>query len=197
MRCVALLLFLTSAAPALAVCPRATDLDHGIGFDIAGGEQEEFRRTGDHMIESRYYFDAESGARNLLAQGVYLVEVVDLEHDRPVPATRATYSYPLQPDQMPVPVPGARWDTGVVILSSEGISSETQVYTFGEMTRISFGDCTYDMMPIQIGYRAGSESSEQVDLIHWLPELGISYLAGSVIDGQEDTYDYIAVYRLP
>ncbi len=179
---------------AMAACPTAEDLTDGIRFDVVGGDWEVFKRLNSNAIEARYFFGAGSGVRNLLAQGLYLVEFADFEDNDILHSTRVTYSFPLSLGDMPVPQENGGWNTKAVAFSLEdGFYTETHVYTFGtERTKV-FGACSYKMLPIEIRYPIDGEDTGDVDVIHWLPELGIGYLAASKGEDYHDTYDYISI----
>lgn len=194
MRSVLLLVF--SATPVFAACPTIDDMKSGVRFDLASGEYETLRLVNDTLVESIFHFDGGGALRNLLAHGLYLVEVVDLENDTPVPSTRSVYTYPVEPNFMPMPSVGGSWSTGAALLTSNGIEYETQIYKYGDWAETSFGACTYKSMPITIDYVFEGEFSGDRDIINWLPELGFGYLAGS-IEGEDRTdYTYISIQKL-
>lgn len=191
-----------AASPALAQaqCPTAEDLTKGIRFEIEGGDRETYRSFASGVIAATYESSEPPASRVLLAQGVYLLELVDLAEgpvgpdSRVQPGSRTTYSYPMKAPDMPVPAPGGSWQVTAAMLSQGEIGSEKQHYGFGAMTRISFGACAYDMFPIEITYPG--EDGGTVDLLHYLPALGLSYLAASTYDGSTDRYNYIAIEAL-
>ena len=149
--------------------------------------------SSDTMVEARYHFDETDGLRNLLAKGLYLAEVIDFSGDTLDPATRLTYSYPMDFAEMPLPTPGGNWNTGATVLGSDGMNVENQVYSFGQFTTLTIGACSYQMMPIEIRYPVQEEDTEAVDTLHWLPDLGLSYLAGSQQGQEVDRYDYVGI----
>ncbi|MEM6618313.1 MAG: hypothetical protein AAF761_08990 [Pseudomonadota bacterium] len=187
-----------AAVFAQAICPAEEDLEKGIRFDVAGGEYETFQRTGDDIITSRYYFDAQSGLRSLLAKGMYLVETVDFEDGSLLTDTRTTYSYPLKPAEMPDVAAGLTWNTAAVTLGPDGLGQEAQTYSFGDERTIVIGACSFRMIPVTIRYPAqDSGDAGDVDTIHYLLDVGVGYLAAASGPDFNDTYDYIGVSLLP
>lgn len=175
---------------ALADCPTGENLNNGIRFQVIGGDNEVFRTHGTPGVVEAFY-NASDGytTRTLLGQGVYLLEVLDFENNEPVPDSRSTYGFPTTPAEMPLPKPFGGWAVKVGTLNSDGPGSEVQSYSFGDMTEYSFGACTYQMIPVHIRY----EDDEAVDVLHYLPQLGLSYLAEvRSVDGT-DVYSYYQI----
>lgn len=191
----ATLLSLILAQPALAEeCPTRADLAQtGIRFDIEGGEWEVFRAFGDGVVSSLYHgADTGEPLRVLLGQGVYLLETADLKGGTPDPATRYTYSYPMPPAEMPLPTPGGRFAVSAAVMGDGDLRREDQAYTFGPEIQATFGTCSYRAMEITITYD-GDDSTR--DTLLYLPDLGISYLSGSVYPDGRDSYTYLAIRK--
>ena len=176
------------SSPAMASCPTGADLATGIRFETADGEWEIYRQVKPDVVEALYHFNATEAMRNVLVKGIYLTEVVDLENGSPVPTTRSVYTYPVLPEDMPMPTPNGKWKTGATVLSTEGMSFEGQTYSFGDFAPHRIGDCTYQMMPIEVSYTVHEEETDSIDYVHWLPELGLAYLAGGKTGDEIDTY---------
>jgi len=183
-----------SATAASAQCPTADNLQTGIRFTLADGETETFRKKGAAIVEAVFEYKDPPASRVLLAQGVYLLELIDLENGMPQPGTRSTYSYPMTAAEMPLPQPGGHWSVTAAVLDMGDLRRDNQVYTFGTMTQATYGACSYDMLPITITYPG--DESDPIDLLHYLPGLGLSYLAESTYSGSTDRYDYIAIEAL-
>ena len=178
---------------AFADCPTVSDLETGIRFTIEGNETETFRTTAPGVVTSIYTFGDGADLRVLLGQGVYLLELIDIENGKPLPDTRTTYSYPERPADLPAPQPDATWQTTAAVFENGTLRSETQSYTSGTPTRVSFGPCSYDMFPIEILY-SGDQTS--TDTLHYLPEFRISYLASSIGQEATDVYTYLSIEAL-
>ena len=176
---------------AFAECPTGADLTTGIRVTEPDGATDTYTRESAHLVESQYRFEPGEGARSLLAQGIYMVLAQDVEAGTIVPGTRSTYTYPLPPEQMPIPEPGGSWTADVVTLDSEGIARETHVMTFGALSRITFGPCSYGMIPIEIRY--GEEDGE---LLHYLPELGFALLGAYGVGSNRETYVYSKIEKV-
>ncbi|MDQ2091321.1 hypothetical protein [Marimonas arenosa] len=69
------------------------------------------------------------------------------------------------------------------VLDQGALRSEKQVYDFGVAEQMRIGDCSYTMIPVEIRY---DDADDDVDVLHYLPELGISYFAGGLENGKGD-----------
>lgn len=181
----------TISGTALAQCPTSEALAAGIRFGIDGGDTETFRSFAPGVIVSLYEAADPPASRVLLAQGVYLLDLIDIEDGKPQPGTRTTYSYPMKPPDMPVPQPGGSWSVTAAVFDMGDLRSEEQVYSFGAAATATYGTCRYDMVPITITYPG--DTGDAVDVLHYLPSLGLSYLAQSTYDGTTDRYDYTSI----
>lgn len=197
MRHVLMLLCLTAPLGA-AACPTGADLVGGIRLTDPDGVTETFREMQPGVVRGLYTLDDTTTIRNLLGQGVYLLEVVDLENGAPVPDTRSTYSFPIAPADMPRPTPNGGWTTKVATLIDGSLGSETQVYSFGALTTQTYGACSYNMIPITVSFPP--DPSDYRDTLHYLPALGFSYLAESAFteNGERnvDRYSYVTIEAL-
>ena len=68
-----------------------------------------------------------------------------------------------------MPTPGGRWDTLVTILDRGELKSHTETFVFGEATRVTFGACGYDMLPITAIYHNEDEGEDNPTVIHITP----------------------------
>lgn len=178
-------------------CPTAQDLERGIRFDLASAEWEVFTRTSDGLVQSDFHYGDGAGTRLLLAKGLYLLQIVDFDAQGVLSDTRQSFSYPLRPSEMPDPQPGGGWSVKAAVLGPEGLTEEVQVYDFGEMSQQTYGACTYAMMPITITYSVDGNQTMSTDFIHWLPELGLSFLAAFEDEQGLESYTYIGVRAVP
>ncbi|WP_353472840.1 hypothetical protein PVT71_02075 [Salipiger sp. H15] len=185
------LAFVLTLLPGLALaapCPSAADLEKGIRLRGPEGASELFTRQGPAVIRSVYEQDGVAISRTLLGAGVYLLEAIDLEEGEPVPVTRITYGYPVTPAAMPEPKPAGSWAVKVAVKETGSLRSEMLSFRFGPLTEISFGACTYEMMPIIQRYEDGT-----IDYLSWLPGLGLSFLSGFSDTEGEERYEYYAI----
>jgi hypothetical protein len=187
-------LILLFASTAAVACPGPDALERGIRFEIAGGESESFRRQGPHILSATYAVEGDPVSRMLLAQGLYMLELIDIEDGAFVPPSRATYTYEVEPGRMPQPMAGATWSATVTVFEGGSVVTERQVFGFGGESQVSFGPCTYRMIPVEIRYPDAEDGT--VELVHYLPELGLSYLARSTWDRGEERYDYLGIEAL-
>ncbi len=193
MRTLVLALALTAPAAAVAACPTAADLETGIRFEVAGGEWEIFTTLPNGMIVSEYFLEPKVSSRTILAKGLYMVELVDLENGDFVPGTRSTFAFPVAPDQMPDPRDGGGWNLQVAVSDQDGLFAETQVYEFGTVQNQTYGACTYDMIPVNFWFGEGEIDPELYDVMHYLPQLGIAYLAEAKGGEYADVFDYVGI----
>lgn len=189
----ALLLAATGiAGGAQAGCPTGADMTSGVTFRLSTGETESFRRLDNGLIQGLFAYEPDQASRTLLARGIYLLEVVTLENGKPDFTTRTTYSFPQPPSELPLPASGGEWSVTAATYGEGHIATERQHYAFGEMTRQSYGACSYDMIPITIRYPE-LDDEQRHDVLHFLPELGLSYLAEFHDKDGSDIYDYISI----
>ena len=184
------------ASPALAECPRTGDLATGIRAMMSDGTYEDYRDLGPGLVEMIGTYEDGYVARNLLGQGVYVVELSDLEDGKIVPDSRTTYSYPVDVAELPIPQPGARWTGETAGRDYEGFFAETQSHTWGAMTRATYGACSYDLIVGRFAYSGDGYSYKEE--IHYLPELGIGLLASYAddIESEADVYTYVGIEKL-
>jgi len=185
-----------AGAAAQTACPTGADVDRGVRFHLATGETEVFRRLDSGIIESHFAYDGENSLRLLLAKGIYLLEVVEFNNEAAVSGSRVTYGFPLAPAEMPEPTAGGGWTVTVARLERGSLDSETQSYSFGNPTTQTYGACTYSMLPIEISYPLDTDS-KRLDVLHYLPDLGLSYLAGFSDSESTVTNTYTAIEALP
>ncbi|GGF48385.1 MULTISPECIES: hypothetical protein [Mameliella] len=188
MRSLVLAAGLAFLAPVAWGCPVGSDIDKGIRFTVDDVDTEEYRRIGPGMIEAVYSASDGLVTRNLLAQGVYLVELVDLVEGVPDQDTRVTYAFPGRAEELAVPEPGGQVTYDVAINNLGDLDKERQIYDFGPLSKINFGACEYDLIPIEIRYEP--DDSGTVDLLYYLPAFGFSYYAGSDYTDGSDRYNY-------
>ena len=186
------------ASPAFAECPVAGDLSTGIRATMDDGTYEDFTTLGNGLVEMLGYYDddIEFVTRYFLAHGTYVVQAIDMEADKAIVDSRWTYSYPVNPGELPPPEADARWSGKVGGLDSGGAFQETHSHRWGAVTTASYGDCSYDMILGTLFYKGdGYEFSEEV---HYLPELGISLLTRFFEEAEDvdDVYTYVSIEKL-
>ena len=186
------LLLAATASAAAAQCPTVTDMAAGVQFETSAGEHETFRQTNPTLVEALLDFGAGDASRTLLAKGIYLLEVVDIHDGVPQGDTRTTFSYPVGHAEMPDPAPGGTWSVTAATLHDGRIDSEAQDYSFGAIDSRDYGGCSYAMMEITIRY-PNEDDPLRRDVLHYLPDLGLSYLAEYHDKDGSDVYDYIKI----
>ena len=192
--CLAAALLLPTLAAA-ADCPAAGDLATGIELGDGNEVIERFTRLDDGTIQSLADWGGGYGAQMRLLDGVYLVEIHDLEEGVPVPNSGITYRLPLPEGGAPRPEAGGTWDVSVAKLDGVQPTVERQVYSFGPRAPVSIGACSYDAVTVRIAYPDDPEGL--VETVLFLPDLGISWLSGAKSgDAPEDHYDYTYIRRV-
>ncbi|MEL7100562.1 MAG: hypothetical protein AAGM84_17180 [Pseudomonadota bacterium] len=175
-----------------ATCPQAGALATGIKVTLSDGSAETFKSIGPGRVEN--YTDAgkPDGNYNILAQGIYLRATSQLSDGIVDSSSRITYNFPLADDQMPLPVPGGRWDVEVAVLEGGSIDSEIHAISFGQNARYTIGACGYDMIPVVI--RIGPEDDWIEETLYYLPTLEIAlYSKYDAIDEPEEVYVYTGI----
>ncbi|MGP6086897.1 hypothetical protein [Antarctobacter jejuensis] len=170
------------AAPMAMACPVADDMGKGIRFTVDGTDTEEYRRQSAGLIEVLYITAQGDVTRNLLGQGVYLLEYVDVIDGTPDLSTRTTYAFPGKPEDLKVPEPGASVTYDVVVNYAGDLDKEQQIYSFGQKSLLNFGACEYEMIVAEVRY--SPDETETIDYLYYLPEFGFAYYVGSdSVDG--------------
>ncbi|MBO9472916.1 MULTISPECIES: hypothetical protein [unclassified Shimia] len=192
----ALLLALTCfASPLAAQCPTASDMETGIRLEDKDGAMETYQSFGANHVRGLWEDTTGIQSKYVLLKGLYIVEQFDLEDGNAIPDSRATHSYPISPEDAPLPVAGGRWDTKVVTMDTEGVESRVESYVFGDTTRITLGGCSYDMIPVT-GIYYDDDGYEET--LHYLPELGFSYLSEARYTNEApDRYVYVDIKAVP
>jgi len=173
---------------ALANCPTNADMATGVRFTVDTVDTETFRAVRPGVVEAIYQ-SQDYAARNLLGQGIYLLELVDLVNGDPDLNTRVTYAFAETAEDLPVPAANSTLTFKVLVSEGGSFETESQSYTMGAATAVSFGACSYDMIPIEVRYSPDEDNT--VDVLHYLPELGFAYFAESRYgEGERDVFSY-------
>lgn len=174
MRAIALTIGLFPAV-ALADCPTADDVERGVRFTASNGNTDTYRRTGDGVIEADFRDAGGQGTRVTLAKGIYILSFSRASGSEIDARSTSRWSYPEA--DFPDPVAEGGWDVEAIVASPDGTETQSQKIRFGEPTEMTFGDCTYEMLPIEAEFRA--ETFNYFDRLHYFPSLGIAYVAAS------------------
>ena len=152
----------------------AADLAGGIRIDKDTGVVETYRTLRPGIVGLLIEYDAHSGSKVDLAQGVYSLGFTDIVEGKLDPETRVIYSYDVAPADMPVPAPGSRWQTSGTVIDSDGQGAETIGASWRALEQITVDGCTYAAISGTIRY-VGEGYTFEEGLIY-LPALGISSL---------------------
>ena len=186
------LLALALPAQALAQCPTADDLARGILFTGAEGETELFTSGDGDTILARFRSPEGLESDAVLARGVYLMDLVS--HPGAPEETRSLYAFPLLTRELPLPTPGGSFEIAAEVSVGDHAATELQSYSFGPAGEARYGDCAYEVIPVEITY---STLQGTVETYHYLPALGISYFAAVSSEMGDHTYPYIRIEALP
>lgn len=182
---------------AVADCPVAADLETGIEIRYADDSSEIYNRLGDEVV-----MVSEGGAdptwRNLLARGVFVLQLASLEEGRVDPAYTTNITYPVPLADLSLPVPGgtAIYHTVTNEANFATISTETQTHSYGEAGSLVIGDCSYGMIPMDVTYSgAGDWATTYIEEIGYLPDLGIGVLLSFREEGDDelDTFEPVSI----
>jgi len=190
---IAAALLMPIAAVAQTACMTASDLNLGITVTLDSGATEVYRRDADDGAVVIVDGTDESGPayRLGLAQGILVqfFDVVD-EGDR-TNSVSTTYDYPVAPTDVPVPVPGMRWQVSAVRSDSKGETTEDQSLQAGAVVPLAIGGCIYDSLPVTVSY-----GTAYVEEITYLPDLGFGFLHWFQNEGGErNTLTLISLER--
>ena len=190
---------LSSVAPSLAdaqtACPTADDLARGIRVDRSGGYTEIFRSGGQGIIAVEGSIDRKLEYTLELAGGLQLLSYSGNVGETPDTEGDLTYDYGISHDDLPLPVPNGRWQSGVTVTAKSGPFSEPQLYAYGPLEQISIGTCPYAMISASIAYQ---NPQNYIETVQYLPDLGISILVrqgDDTSDPTEFTIQRIGVVR--
>ncbi|WP_136441086.1 hypothetical protein [Pacificoceanicola onchidii] len=179
------------APAAFAACPVAEDLKTGIRLTDKDGHYEILKSYTPGTVTSHYYENGALDSRVLLARGLYLVEYIEAEGGALSASGRDTYSYEFTPEKMPIPEAGKVLELPVVLNEGGDISSGLDVFEADPEITVTLGACAYRVLPVRQYF--DKEDRQTYELLHYLPELGVSYLKTSFYSDGSDTYDYVAI----
>ncbi|PTR41046.1 hypothetical protein SAMN05216376_10373 [Mameliella alba] len=177
-------------APLWASCPVADDLYTGIRFTIDGGHVETFTQMRPGFVESVWEEGDYVGWMDF-AKGVYIMEQQDLDSDHKPIGDMVHYTFETVSGVLPAPEPGGGFSAKVVVIRGGEQWTETHDYRFGQEAINTIGGCDYRMIPVEVRY--GGDIVSSVDYLRYLPELGITYIAGFESDGERTDYYYSSI----
>jgi hypothetical protein len=178
-------LCLFAAAPgalmAQAACPTAADLDRGIRVTFEDGGTETYRNSSLAVVAVTGRDPDGLGFEMDLARGIHLLYWEGTNNGQ-LEGAPNLYDYGLAPADLPLPVAGKGWSSDVTVTGPDGARAEPQTHRYGPLSSIAIGDCQYDMMELTISY---ATPDNYVEMLRWLPELGIAYLVWNEADGMD------------
>lgn len=178
------LILIGNAAAAQTTCPTAADLQAGIHLDFSDGTTETYRRTGPATASVEGFDGVEVYFRLEIAHGTHLLDYVNVYEGAPEEESRQVYDYGVPPEQLPVPVAGARFNSEVTVTASDGTRREDQFQAYVEGPPLTIGGCIYEVIDVVIAY---DTPDNYIEHINYLPQLGLGYLLWSQADdGRSD-----------
>ncbi|MCF2905421.1 hypothetical protein L0666_10505 [Octadecabacter sp. CECT 8868] len=190
-----LIVTLLAAAPALADCPVAADLETGIRVTESDGTTNTFRLIDDGIVQNDGVATDGYTYRNLLAQGTHLIGLSDTENGNDIPDTVRTMTYAFAPAGMPIPEASSSRSYQTTVTSPTSVYPETQTQAWGAMTTLTIGDCTYDMIPGKLTYT--NTDYVVYEGLYYLPDVGLGLLHSYQIQGDPvDRYQAIKIEAL-
>lgn len=169
-----------TAASASADCPDKKDLTRGIRLDFADGVYLIYRATGAGRIEVTQIDGGTLVGVQAYARGIY--PLGDAEAGDGI-----SFAYPVPVAGMPIPAPGAAWSVTVARSAPDGTAPLGLDIRFGAAGSEAVGDCTLRMIPVEMRYEGGTFDGV-TDTIHYFPDLGMSFTAGSSYAGAPQEY---------
>ena len=163
-------------AQAEGICPTAEHRGHPVRLTFAEGYQEVHRSDGNGLWHIDVYEESERIYEIEVAHGTHMLRFADVFDGAPEYATQTRYDYGMPIAEMPVPVPGGRWQVDVEVSGPDGVRPEPQRQAYGAETEVAIGGCRYRMIPVLIAYDTDDQYVEEV---HFLPDLGLGYLVDS------------------
>lgn len=184
--------FCLAASHALAACPTSADLKAGVAFTLSDGSREVFRRLDNSKIEAIWADGSGVAVRNVLAKGLYLIDVGDLVNGKVQSDGRSVTTFPVSAARLPDVTPGTKWTVEVVAKEDGATITSNEEYTFGKGKRFEIGGCAYTGVPVRLTYLDLPRGN--FDEYMWLEELGMSLvLKESYGVGDVDSYRYNGV----
>lgn len=175
-----------------ADCPNGTDLKTGIRVVYEPEtEFEVFQSLNPHLVQSDLTSEDGSVWRAILVHGTYMISNEELRNGAPVVGARETYTYPVKPDQMPVPKPGTSWDVTISESTSNGLSKRRLDYRYEDMQQTTIGGSTYDMIEVSVPFEPGMRS-----VLNYFPELGFAIVAGNIQGGTRTDWPVHSIERV-
>lgn len=182
---------LLAATPSFADCPTGADLANGIRLVETDGIASIYTAQDGVTVEQIGKYPDGYTFRLMLAHGVHVLQLGDLEGGRLVPSSTTDTTYPGDVADLPVPTAGLEWDIITSITYGDGTTiPETQSQVWGEPFEWTVGACTYTTLRGSIDYI--SEDNTINEEVYFIPDLRISFLK-SYADEFSDRETYSAL----
>jgi len=178
-----LLLTCLAASPAFAQCPTEADLTGGILITEMDGTTNQFTGQGNGIVQNDGRAPDGFTYRNRLAQGTHLIELGDTDGRNYINDSRIEVSYPQAAARLPIPTASSRWNVETVVSDSNGRYPESQTQSWGAMTTLTIGNCSYDMIPGKVSYT--NADYVVFEGLYYLPELKFAFLNTYQIKGED------------
>lgn len=181
---------------AVADCPVAGDLETGIELRDSDGYVYVYTRISPAVVQQDGLAPDGYAFRNLLGQGSHVLQLADLENGAIVSDSIINYSYPMRPEEMPVPEPNLRWQVGAVVNAFGDVYQEFQNQSWSPLGTFQIAECSYEVTRGTVSYKSDGDVIREE--ISFLPELGIGLLtAYSDASGYDERFTFTAIRKLP
>ncbi|RYH00843.1 hypothetical protein EU805_16685 [Salipiger sp. IMCC34102] len=178
---------LLAAGPALAECPKPSDLATGIRVEYSDGMVEVFRSAGPGMVEAVGLFsDGEPFFLMEMARGLYVTSYAEIWGDFIDVENATLHNFGAPATELPLPVPGKSWDAQAqVIYPGEAPGDVTQRFVSGASETLTVGDCSFESVEVITAYE---RDDNYVEGMSYLRDFGFGWLswADDDTDGRLD-----------
>ncbi len=188
-------LLLLLSSPAIAACPTGADMANGIGVRRDDAVSLYFFTLDDVAVSQTLDFGNGLLAKNVLYHGTYPFALKMEQDTVEDEASNMLFIYEKDPSEMAPPAPGLVQVLRTYVRPKlDPEYPETQTATWGELTDVAIGTCTYQAIFGSVDY--ASDAGLLNEGLMYLPELGISLQTSYAVVGdasQSYVYGYTEI----
>jgi hypothetical protein len=170
---------------AAAQCLDQSALSRGITVRYESGDFATMRRGADgYVTVEEHYVNGDPTMRLRAHRGIFFVDEVQIDaNGQPVPDTRLSVEYPVDPATIEDPAAGSGWEGQTLNRFADGYTRpEKTSLLFSEGDGLDVAGCSYDALVADVRYDWGQEGGLTLQYLY-LPELGTAVLLSSHFDG--------------
>ena len=179
MRALIACLAFTLPTTAFAECPaEKSNLDSGIYLTSDSTESIRFRRDsqGHVLVESFPMGDFAFSYLATTMYGIYQLQEGTAYRGETMPDSLASMTYAVPSGNLPEPSPGLAFHSPVQFSgdadADPAAEAPVMFVTVGRSTEKSFGDCSYEALPVMA--RMSGPSEDYIARLDYIPKLGIA-----------------------